>query len=134
VRIFKVDLVLSSLPLFPAHRKNYQLVKPITKDVLAWSLFCANQMDPKYDTPQYPPAADTSASNLVAKANAPPEWRTTYRKIPLIGNYLNVMMQGMNYFAVLENCVDFIAADLEKGLDSEWIGKRVAVKEKGKAA
>jgi hypothetical protein len=33
---------------------------------------------------------------------------------------------------VIENCVDVIAADLEKGLKSEWIGKRVAVKGKSK--
>ena len=33
----------------------------------------------------------------------------------------------------MEDCVDFIAADLEQGLDSEWIGRRVSVKEKEKA-
>jgi hypothetical protein len=42
------------------------------------------------------------------------------------------MAQAQSYYSVLENCVDFIAADLEKGLESEWIGKRVAVKEKSK--
>jgi len=32
----------------------------------------------------------------------------------------------------IENCIDFIAADLEKELNSEWIRKRVGFKEKGK--
>jgi len=89
-------------------------------------------MNPKYDKPQFPPSVDTLASNLVAKADVPPAWAEKYRKVPLIGNYLNVMAQAQSYFSVLENCVDFMAADLDKGLESEWIGKRVAIKEKSK--
>jgi hypothetical protein len=56
-----------------------------------------------------------------------------YRSVPLIGNYLNIMAQAQSCYAVLENCVDFMAADLEKGFESEWIGKRLGVKEKSKA-
>jgi len=52
--------------------------------------------------------------------------------VPLIGNYLNIMAQAQSYFSALENCVDFMAADLEKGLQSEWVGKRVGAKEKSK--
>ncbi|KUJ23800.1 uncharacterized protein LY89DRAFT_633492 [Mollisia scopiformis] len=126
----KPHILLDYMPLFPAHRGNYQLIKSYAADDLAWSLFAASQMNPKYDTAQFPPAADTSADNLVARANAPPAWTQKFRWVPLIGNYLNVMVQGQSYFAVLENCVDFIAADLEKGHKSEWIGKRVGVKEK----
>jgi hypothetical protein len=95
-------------------------------------LFCANDISPKYDTPQFPPSADPSASNLVVKADVPPAWVEKYRAVPLIGNYLNIMAQVQSHYAVLETCVDFIAADLEKGLESEWIGKRVGVKEKSK--
>jgi hypothetical protein len=133
VNLVESDAVLSSIPLFPSHKRNYLLIKSHPADSLAWSLFCANDIPPKYDTPQFPPPADASASNLVAKADAPPAWVEKYRTVPLIGNYLNIMAQAQSYYAVLENCVDFIAADLEKGLESEWIGKRVAVKEKSKA-
>jgi hypothetical protein len=132
VNLVESDAVLSSIPVFPIHKRNYQLIKSHPADHLAWSLFCANYINPKYDTPQFPPSADASASNLVAQADAPPAWGEKYRSVPLIGNYLNIMAQMQNYYAVLENCVDFIAADLEKGLESEWIGKRVAVKEKSK--
>ncbi|TVY25234.1 hypothetical protein LHYA1_G006519 [Lachnellula hyalina] len=128
----KPYLLLDYIPLFPSHKRNYKLIKSQPADTLAWSLFCANQMNPKYDKPQFPPSVDTLASNLVAKADAPPAWAEKYRKVPLIGNYLNVMAQAQSYFSVLENCVDFMAADLDKGLESEWIGKRVAVKEKSK--
>ena len=127
------DAAFSSIPLFPSHKQNYLLIKSYPADVLAWSLFCANDISPKYDRPQFPPPADASASNLVAKADAPPAWVEKYRSVPLIGNYLNIMAQAQSYFAVQENCVDFMAADLEKGLQSEWIGKRVGVKEKSKA-
>ena len=89
-------------------------------------------MTPKYDPPQYPPPADVGVNNLVLKADAPPAWSETFRRIPLIGNLLNVASQGQSYFAVLEDCVDVIAADLEKGLKSEYIGKRVGAKEKSK--
>lgn len=126
------DTILSSVPIFPSHRRNYHLIKSQPADILAWSLFCASDISPKYDTPQFPPPADASASNLVAKADAPPAWLGKYRRVPLIGNYLNVMTQAQSYYSVLENCVDFIAADLEEGLKSEWIGKRVGVKEKSK--
>jgi len=130
--IVESDAALSSIPLFPSHRRNYQLIKSHPADALAWSLFCATDISPKYDAPRFPPSADSSASNLVAKADAPPAWVEKYRRVPLIGNYLNIMAQAQSYYAVLENCVDFMAADLEKGLKSEWIGKRVGVKEKSK--
>jgi hypothetical protein len=80
-------------------------------------------MSAKYDTPQFPPPADVSASNLVAKADAPPSWATKYQSVPLIGNYLNILSQAQSYFSVLESCVDFIAADLEKGLEASGLGR-----------
>jgi hypothetical protein len=53
--------------------------------------------------------------------------------IPLVGTFLNILSNMPGYGTPLEDCVDFIAADLEKGLKSEWIGKRVSVKVKPKA-
>ena len=131
MNLFKSDTVLS-VPFFPAHKRNYVLIKSHSADSLAWSLFCASRIAPKYDTPRFPPPTDVSASNLVAKADSPPAWTDKYRSVPLIGNYLNVMSQAASYGAELESCADFMAADLEKGLASEWIGKRVAVMEKSK--
>ena len=132
MNLVESDAVLSSIPLFPSHRRNYLLIKSHPADILAWSLFCASDMSPRYDTPQFPPSADAFAGNLVAKADAPPAWTKKYQSVPLIGKYLNVMAQAQSYYSVLESCVDFIAADLTKGLESEWIGKRVGVKEKSK--
>ncbi|KUL84802.1 hypothetical protein ZTR_07281 [Talaromyces verruculosus] len=128
----KPYLFADYLPLFPAHKPNYQLIKSHKADELAWSLYCANQLVPKYDKPQYPAPADCSVHDLVVQADSPPLWSKKFLKIPLIGGYLNVMSQAQDYFATLENIVDVIASDLEKGLDSEYVGKRVSVKEKSR--
>ncbi|KAL2060680.1 hypothetical protein VTL71DRAFT_9321 [Oculimacula yallundae] len=121
------------IPLFPAHRQNYALIKSQPRESVAWSLFCASTMNPLHATPQFPPSAECSSSNLVAKADAPPSWSDKFKAVPLIGDYLNVMAQAGGYIASLENCVDFIAEDLERGLESELVGKRVGIREKGKA-
>lgn len=122
----------NSIPLFPTHKPNYQLIKPYKADELAWSLYCANELIPKYDKPQYPAPADCTADNLLVQADSPPIWSQKFVKVPLIGGYLNLMSQVQDYFATLENIVDLIASDLEKGLDSELVGKRVGVKEKSR--
>ena len=126
------DVILFSMHLFPAHKPNYLLIKTQPTEYFAWSLFCASQMNPKYDTPQFPPPADVGVQNLLVKTEVPPAWSETLRRVPLIGYYLNAAVQGQSYFAALEDCVDVIAADLEKGLKSEYIGKRVGAKEKSK--
>lgn len=124
--------ISNSIPLFPTHKKNYQVIKQYTADELAWSLYCASELIPKYDKPQYPAPADCTVDNLVIQADSPPLWSKKFVKIPLIGGYLNLMSQAQDYFATLENIVDVIASDLEKGLESEYVGKRVGVKEKSR--
>lgn len=91
-------------------------------------------MTPKYKTPQFPPPEEVSAENMVAKADSPPAWKETFGSFPLVGTYLNILAQAPTYTTTLESCADFMAADLENGLRSEWIGRRVGVKEKAKAA
>jgi hypothetical protein len=78
-----------------------------------------------------PGIAETS---LEASADQPPSWSPALFNLPLIGAHLNVAVQIQNYFSPLEDCVDFIAADLNSGLDSKWIGRRVGVKVKHKAS
>ncbi len=90
-------------------------------------------MPPKYPSPQFPPPPEASADNLVANADVPPAWKNSFKSIPLLGTYMNIGLQAQDYYTALEDCADFMVADLEKGLQSEWIGKRVSVKEKAKA-
>jgi hypothetical protein len=99
-----------SIPLYPVHKTNLDLIKTHSTDEVAWSLFCASNMPSKYDMPRYPPPTEVSANNLVVKADAPPAWKDTFKSFPLIGTYLNIMAEAQTYYATLENCVDFIAA------------------------
>ncbi|CZR52929.1 uncharacterized protein PAC_02807 [Phialocephala subalpina] len=96
-------MIMDYIPLYPVHKRNLDLIKTHSTDEIAWSLFCASNMPPKYDTPQYP--------------------RPTIISSPSSSIFRNVgELRG------------FIAADLEKGLQSELAGKRVGVKEKAKAS
>jgi NAD(P)H-binding len=127
-------LIIDYVPLYPEHRTNMKFIMayPADQDI-AWSLFCASNLPPKYDTAQNPAPADCSGDNLVAKADSPPEWKNTLRWLPLIGTFLNIGAQVQSYYTGMEESMDFIAADFEKGLQSEFIGKRVGLKPKAKA-
>lgn len=69
-------------------------------------------------------------NDLIASADVPPAWEKTLLGVPLVGTYLNILSQTLPYYASLEDCADFIAEDLTKGLASENAGKRVGVKER----
>ncbi len=66
--------------------------------------------------------------SLEAAADYPPSWESTLFGLPLVGAHLNVVAQVQRYFSPLEDCVDFIAGDLNEGLDSKWVGRRVGVR------
>ncbi len=71
---------------------------------------------------------------MIAQADSPPEWRATLKWVPLIGNHLNIMAQAGGYATSIEDPLDFIASDFEKGLKSEFVNKRVGFKQKKKVA
>ena len=120
----KGSLIMDYLPLYPMHRPNLEIVKPFGADRIAWSLFCAHNM-PQQESVDY---ERRPGNNLAASADSPPLFSKTWQWVPLIGNYLSIFSQSMGYVAPLEDCVDFMAADLEKGLQSDFVGKRVGVK------
>ena len=112
------------------HKPNYDLIRPITQDQLAWSLFCASNMPPRAETINYQSEAGSGAANLVAKADSPPSFSKTMQWLPAVCTHLNIMEQAYGYYTPLEDCVDFIAKDLTLGLESEFVEKRVGVKVK----
>ncbi|MCJ1434434.1 hypothetical protein MMC27_003802 [Xylographa pallens] len=121
-------LIGDYMPMFPEHRENLALIQKQDERNIAWSLFCANQMSPKHNEIQIPAPNDCSAANVIAGADSPPEWRDTLKWVPLIGPYLNVFCLAGGYATSLEDPLDFIATDFEKGLQSEFVGKRVGLK------
>jgi putative NADH-flavin reductase len=127
-------LIGDYMPMFPEHRENVALIQTQGKEDIAWSLFCATGMSAKHKEAPFPAPDDCSADNVIASADAPPEWSETLQWVPLIGPYLNIISQAGGYATSIEDPVDFIAADFEKGLKSEFIGKRVGFKVKKKAS
>lgn len=121
-------LIGDYMPMFPEHRENLALIQKQEERNIAWSLFCAHQMSPKHEEVQIPAPEDCSAANIIASADFPPEWRDTLKWVPLIGPYLNVFSLAGVYATSLEDPLDFIATDFERGLESEFVGKRVGFK------
>lgn len=53
-------------------------------------------------------------------------------KIPLIGEYMDVWVQGLQTYATIyEDVADFLAEDLELGND-RFVGAKVGLKQLGK--
>jgi hypothetical protein len=123
-------LIGDYMPMFPEHRENLELIQKQLEAKIAWSLFCANQMSPKHSEIRIPAPDNCSAANVIASADSPPEWRKTLRWVPWIGPYLNVVGLAGGYATSFEDPLDFIATDLEKGLQSKFVGKRVGLKMK----
>lgn len=127
-------LIGDYVPVFPEHRENVAMVRRQGGEDIAWSLFCAAGMSARHKEVAFPAPDDSSAGNVVAGADAPPEWSKTLQWVPLVGPYLNILSQAGGYATSIEDPVDFVAADFGKGLKSEFIGKRVGFKVKRKAS
>ncbi|RFU30233.1 hypothetical protein B7463_g6103, partial [Scytalidium lignicola] len=125
-------LIGDYLPLFPEHRQNVTFIRTQDEADIAWSLFCASEMTPKHKDALIPAPDDCSADNVVAKADSPPGWRNSLKWVPLMGTLLNILVQAGSYATCIEDPVDFIAVDFTKGLQSEFVNKRIALKLKTK--
>jgi hypothetical protein len=120
--------------MFTIHKRNYDLIRPVPTDEIAWSLFCANQMDPRSQDIDYSLDSEPRRNALVVSVDRPPEWSKKLQWIPLVGHYLNIISQMQDYFTKLEDCAAIMAEDLTQGLQSQLIGHRVAVKMRAKTS
>ena len=76
--------------------------------------------------------ASPRGNKLKAGADVPPDWQhSMFRGIPLVGTLWDVFGNALRYNIKLEDCADFIAADLEAG-EEKFVGKRVALIEVAK--
>ncbi|PYI09366.1 hypothetical protein BO78DRAFT_308245 [Aspergillus sclerotiicarbonarius CBS 121057] len=112
--------------MFPEHRHTISQLESLPKSSVNWSLLCPGMMHALGEV-TYPTVAG-DADHLVAAAGVPPDWGTRFLCVPLIGGYLNVFSQVGAYATALEDNADFIARDLVKGEESEWLWKRVGTK------
>ncbi|KAL6720603.1 hypothetical protein ACLMJK_002527 [Lecanora helva] len=96
---------------------------------LRWSLLCPSVMTPVNKTVALPDG--TPSNPLVASADIPPGWTSSWlNSIPFLGPLVIVLVNAPRYNIKLEDCADFMAADLEK-VDSEFIGHRVGLRDSG---
>ncbi|KAE9365979.1 hypothetical protein N431DRAFT_472553 [Stipitochalara longipes BDJ] len=116
------------------HQATRDVVEAIPIQDLKWLLLAVAQMSPAnrkqglfepLDAPQY--------HDLLLEATSSPGWEKTWlSSIPLIGLFLHAVYCGLVPFRTkYEDVADFLAEDLEKG-DSQWIGRKVGMKEKSR--
>jgi hypothetical protein len=80
-------------------------------------------MVPEFSSVSVP--ARSARGELIAGADFPPSWSPSFLKaLPLLGPFLECMMNFNRYETTLEQNAELIAADLET-TDSPWSGKRV---------
>ena len=130
----RANRYILSLPVYTIHKINHDIIRTAPSSQILWSLFCANNLPPLSETVDYAPRAGSGAKKLVAATDAPPSWSKTLQWVPLIGTYLNILIQAQQYFTPLEYVADFIAQDLNAGLKSEFAGKRVGLKVRSKSS
>lgn len=66
------------------------------------------------------------------KADEPPGWVDSWVKnIPFVGDYLNLLVVIPQYTTELEDVADFLSEDMENG-NTEWVGRKVGMKQKEK--
>ncbi len=133
-QLHELELILLSCS-FPKvagaqHDATRQVVDTIPTSALRWTLLAISMMHPA-DAKQG--VLGLRPHNLLVQADTVPDWQESWlSRIPLIGWYLNTIVAvGITYATVYEEVADFLAEDLEKGND-EWVGKKVALKEKVK--
>ena len=119
--------IMNYAPLFPDHKENYALIKSISENELAWSMLCANAMSPSKEA-DATAAAKANSSKIVATADVPPEWSGIFSWVPLLGTYLNVYANMGRYMTTLEQAAEVIVRDLDTGLESEFVNRRVGFK------
>lgn len=84
-------------------------------------------MDPESEDFSVPTKASSQA-RLVTQAWTPPNWNLSWvAHVPVIGKTLSVMMNAGRYTTKLEQNAEVIAADLEEGEASKFIGCPVGV-------
>ena len=125
-------LASHSFRFYPEHELTYALLMDQPSENLKWSMCCPAVMAPAEK--DIVALASPRGNKLKASADIPPEWQhSMFRGIPFVGPVWNTFSNLLRYTIKLEDCADFIAADLEAG-DDKFVGKRVGLIEvvKGK--
>lgn len=118
------------IPLFMEHAQTHAHLSSLPVQNIQWSMFCPSVMAPKEtsikeDIPE-------KGNGLKAEKDVPAgfhSWGIDW--IPFIGPLVTVLGQAGKYNTSLEDCADWIAADLADG-EAEFVGHRVGIIDMGK--
>jgi len=113
-------LTQDSLPdVFPVHRVTYPMLMARSPDSVAWSMMCCGQMQP----------SSHKVAQKTVEFGGPkvPHWDSIGLWIPWIGRYVNAFINAMWYVQVTyERVAGFMADDFHVGVESEWVGGKLA--------
>ncbi|KAL8841913.1 MAG: hypothetical protein Q9170_000693 [Blastenia crenularia] len=116
---------LHSLPAYPEHALTYECLSQQPAGNLEWSLLAPSAMTPANKEIRLLEAP--RGNPLVARNHTMPDWtRTFLSAVPYLGMAADIMVNMMRYNTTLEDCADFMAADLAKGA-REHVGHRVGI-------
>ncbi len=117
---------------YEQHKASWAVLSPIPTSELQWTMLCPAFMVPVL--PSIELLSEPRKHSLVIAADKLPEWRDSWVKsIPIIGNFLNVVMDVTGRTTHLEDVADMIAEDLDKGDNSDLVGMRVGMKQHEKS-
>ncbi|PYI02394.1 hypothetical protein BO78DRAFT_400590 [Aspergillus sclerotiicarbonarius CBS 121057] len=114
-------MIADYIPMFLEHATTWKKLQELPPSAIAWSILCPGLMRPA--------VGESLVYKLSGESTSPPGWSTKFLRIPVLGPYMNIMSQISSYATSFEMNADFIATDLEKGRDSEWLLHKVGVKQ-----
>ncbi|KAF2166992.1 hypothetical protein M409DRAFT_66107 [Zasmidium cellare ATCC 36951] len=120
------SMLSSYIPVFLEHRQNVALLRELPPNSVDWSMLCPGNMTPESSDFNVP--TKTSQGKLIAQAANPPSWQHLWvRFIPVIGKSIEMAINFSRYDTKLEQNAELIAADLEEGHDSRFVGTTVGI-------
>jgi hypothetical protein len=93
------------------------MLMEVSTGSVAWSLMCPSEMNP---------AKPGVEEKVVFGGPKLPHWSSTLLWFPMLGRYLNALINALAVRTTYRAVADFMADDLEFGLDSQLIGMKVA--------
>jgi len=116
--------------MFTEHLLTLARLQAQSLEHLQWSLFCPSLMLPASKT--IVPLDVPRGNSLVLAKDEPATFQDFYISwIPFLGPLITTLGNAGRYTTKLEDCADFIAADLKSG-ENTFVGHRVGVCETGK--
>ncbi|KAL8790395.1 MAG: hypothetical protein Q9195_006351 [Heterodermia aff. obscurata] len=118
------------LPMFAEHVQTFAFLQSKPSENLQWSMLCPATMVPANQNVE---ALTTPRGNpLLAAKDVPSNFRDFYISwVPFLGPLVTIMGNAPKYNTKLEDCADFIAADLKSGGET-FVGHRVGIFDTGK--